>query len=181
MLRLILIGFMGAGKTTLGKALAKAMNCTFIDLDNYIESRYHCTVAQIFERDGEEGFRHKEREMLHEVAEFEDVIISAGGGTPCFFDNMDYMNRQGVTIYLKATPESLFRRLRAARTQRPLLAGMDDEAMQQFIARSLQAREPFYNRAHEFFASDYLEDKKQISQSVEKLQIQLNLISKTTV
>lgn len=105
MKRIILIGYMGAGKTTLGKALAQATDLQFIDLDWYIEERFHTSIQQIFADKGESGFRDIERRMLHEVAEFEDVIISCGGGTPCYFDNIDYMNLQGDTIYLKATPE----------------------------------------------------------------------------
>ena len=102
MTRIILLGYMGAGKTTIGKALAKELGIMFYDLDWYIESRMRRTVAQIFSDEGEEGFREIERNMLHEVAEFEDVVISRGGGTPCFYDNMDYMNAQGDTIYLQA-------------------------------------------------------------------------------
>ena len=93
--RIIILGYMGAGKTTLGHALSKVLDMPFYDLDWYIESRMRKTVSQIFEERGEEGFRTIERNMLHEVAEFENVIISCGGGTPCFFDNMEYMNQQG--------------------------------------------------------------------------------------
>ena len=102
--RIIILGYMGAGKTTIGKALSKATGMPFYDLDWYIENRMRKTIPQIFEERGEEGFRKIEHEMLHEVAEFENVIFSCGGGTPCFFDNMDYMNRQGKTVYLKACP-----------------------------------------------------------------------------
>ena len=100
MTRIILIGYMGAGKTTLGHALANRLQLQFIDLDLYIEERYRKTISQIFAERGEEGFRLIEQRMLHEVAEFEDVVISTGGGTPCFFDNIDYMNRQGTTVFL---------------------------------------------------------------------------------
>ena len=96
MTRIFLIGYMGAGKTTLGKAFSRELGLTFIDLDWYIEERFHKTVQQLFSERGEQGFRELEQKMLHEVAEFEDVVISAGGGTPCFFDNMDYMNACGV-------------------------------------------------------------------------------------
>lgn len=85
MTRIFLIGYMGAGKTTLGKAFAREMSLNFIDLDWYIEERFHKTVQQLFLERGEDGFRELERKMLHEVAEFEDVVVSAGGGTPCFF------------------------------------------------------------------------------------------------
>ena len=94
MTRIILIGFMGAGKTTIGRQLALALGLQFYDLDWYIEMRYHKKVSDIFAEEGEEHFRDLERRMLHEVAEFEDVVISCGGGTPCFGDNMQYMNQQ---------------------------------------------------------------------------------------
>ena len=101
MKRIILIGYMGAGKTTVGRQLAKELGLQFYDLDWYIETRHHTTVTQIFAERGEDAFRRIERAMLHEVAEFEDVVISCGGGTPCFFDNMDYLNRQGQVVYLR--------------------------------------------------------------------------------
>ena len=95
MVRIFLTGYMGAGKTTLGKAFARRMDISFIDLDWYIEERFHKTVGELFTERGETGFRELERNMLHEVAEFENVVISTGGGTPCFFDNMDFMNQIG--------------------------------------------------------------------------------------
>ena len=95
MRRIILIGYMGSGKTTIGKALSKKTGMMFYDLDWYIENRMRKTVAQIFAERGEEGFRQIEHNLLHEVAEFENVIISCGGGTPCFFDNIDYLKGQG--------------------------------------------------------------------------------------
>ena len=120
---------MGAGKTTLGKAFAREMSLNFIDLDWYIEERFHKTVQQLFLERGEDGFRELERKMLHEVAEFEDVVVSAGGGTPCFFDNMEYMNDCGDTVFLDVEPAVLFRRLRVAKQQRPLLANKSDEEL----------------------------------------------------
>ena len=100
---------MGAGKTTLGKAFAREMSLNFIDLDWFIEERFHKTVQQLFLERGEDGFRELERKMLHEVAEFEDVVVSTGGGTPCFFDNMEYMNDCGDTVFLDVEPAVLFR------------------------------------------------------------------------
>lgn len=112
MRRIIIIGYMGAGKTTVGRALAAELGIEFYDLDWYIESRMRKTVKQLFDEVGEEGFRKIEHNMLHEVAEFENVVISCGGGTPCFFDNMAYMNQQGDTVYLKASPEILYKHLK---------------------------------------------------------------------
>lgn len=147
MRRIILIGYMGSGKTTVGRALAKELSMPFYDLDWYIESRRRKTVPQIFAERGEEGFREIERYMLHEVAEFEDVIISCGGGTPCFFDNMDYLNQQGDVIWLKADPEVLYKHLLMGKTERPLLKGKSPEELMAFIRGQLEQREPFYAKA----------------------------------
>lgn len=166
MTRILLIGFMAAGKTTLGKALARDLGLQFIDLDHYIENRFHCTVAQLFTERGEEGFRQIERTMLHEVAEFEDVIIATGGGTPCFFDNMEYMNAQGTTVFLEASVDVIYTRLTIARTQRPLVAGKTSEELRQYITRMLESRYPFYTRATHTFCANQLENICQVEESV---------------
>ena len=142
--RIIILGYMGSGKTTIGHALSKELSLPFYDLDWYIESRMRQSVKQLFDSMGEEGFRKIERNMLHEVAEFENVIVSCGGGTPCFFDNMDYLNRQGDTVYLKATPDVLFRHLKMGKTVRPLLLGKTPEEVRAFIGEQLREREPYY-------------------------------------
>ncbi len=166
MKRILLVGFMAAGKTTLGKALAKEMGLQFIDLDHYIENRYRCTVSQLFVQRGEEAFRQIERNMLHEVAEFEDVVIATGGGTPCFFDNMDYMNTQGVTVFLDASVDVIYTRLTIARVQRPLVAGKSAEELRTYIAEMLGRRMPYYSRATHTFCADRLENAAQVSDSV---------------
>ncbi len=142
-----LIGYMCAGKTTVGKALGKALGRTFYDLDWYVEERYHKRVPQIFAEFGEEKFRDLERRMLHEVAEFEDVVLSCGGGTPCFFDNMDYLSSVSETFYLKASPETLCRHIAMSRSERPLLKGKSPEELQAFVAEQLEARSSFYEKA----------------------------------
>ena len=166
---------MGAGKTTLGKVLAQKMGLTFYDLDEYIEDRFHRTIPQIFAESGESGFRDLERRMLHEVAEFEDVIISCGGGTPCFFDNMDYMNQVGETVFLDVDIKVLFRRLKVAKQQRPLLADKTDEELTAFITEALRKRLPHYTKAKHVFNGEQLEDRRQIQQSVERLKELLKL------
>lgn len=175
MIRIFLIGYMGAGKTTLGKAFARELGLTFIDLDWYIEERFHKTVQRIFEERSEEGFRELERNMLHEVSDFENVIISTGGGTPCFFDNMEYMNTQGETVFLSVDPTVLFRRLRVAKQQRPLLAEKTDEELMEFIGSALEKRMPHYSKARHIFCAEELEDKQQIRRSVDALRLQLNI------
>lgn len=166
---------MGAGKTTLGKALARNLGLTFVDLDWYVEERFHKTVRQIFEERGEDGFRDVEKRMLHEVGDFENVVISVGGGTPCFFDNMDYMNGAGETVFLDVDVDVLFRRLRVAKQQRPLLAEKTDEELKTFIVEALQKRLPFYTKAKYVFNGELLEDRHQILQSVERLKDLLKL------
>lgn len=175
MTRIIIVGYMGSGKTTVGKALSKDMGIPFYDLDWYIESRMRKTVAQIFAERGEEGFRKIEYNMLHEVAEFENVIISCGGGTPCFFDNMDYMNEQGETVYLKASPEVLYGHLKMGKTERPLLKNKTPEEMQVFIAEQLEKREPFYSKAKHTLDVNLLENYEKIKISVAKMRALLNL------
>jgi shikimate kinase len=113
--------------------------------------------------------------MLHEVGEFEDVVISVGGGTPCFFDNVDYMNSVGETVFLDVDIRVLFRRLKIAKHQRPLLDGKSDEELMQFIQEALQSRLPFYTRAKHTFNGEKLEDRRQIQQSVERLKELLKL------
>ncbi|MBR1683384.1 MAG: shikimate kinase [Bacteroidaceae bacterium] len=147
MVRIILIGYMGAGKTTVGKALAAELGVPFYDLDWYITTRYRRTIPEIFAQQGEEGFRELERKMLHEAAEFEDIVLSCGGGTPCFFDNMEYMNSLADTIYLKAEPEILAQHLKMGKGKRPLIEGKTPEELEAYIQESLQAREPFYSQA----------------------------------
>ena len=166
---------MGSGKTTLGRALAKALGLTFIDLDNYIELRRCKSINSIFEESGEDGFRTIERNLLHEVCEFEDVVISAGGGTPCFFDNIDYMNLQGTTVYLQVHNERLLERLRIAKSRRPLLKDKNDEEIKVFIEEQLARREQFYLKADHIFTADRLEDKEQIAESVERFRKQFAL------
>jgi len=175
MTRIFLIGYMGAGKTTLGKAFARSMGLTFVDLDWYMEERFHKTVRQLFAEKGEDGFRELEKRMLHEVSEFEDVVISVGGGTPCFFDNMETMNAAGETVFLDVDVKVLFRRLKVAKQQRPLLADKTDEELMTFIVEALQKRLPFYTRAKYKFNGELLEDRRQIQQSVERLKELLKL------
>ena len=169
MTRIFLIGYMGSGKTTLGKAFARAMQLEFIDLDWYIEERFHKTISQIFAEKGESGFREVERRMLHEAGEFENVVIAAGGGTPCFFDNIDYMNRVGQTVFLDVRTDVLFRRLKAAKAKRPLLANKTDEELMGAITDALDQRLPFYTRASYRFNAEELESRGQIRESVERL------------
>jgi shikimate kinase len=175
MIRIILIGYMGAGKTTVGKALSKELGIPFYDLDWYIENRRRKTVSQIFAEQGEEAFRKIEHNMLHEVAEFEDVIISCGGGTPCFFDNIDYMNQQGQVVYLKAEPEVLVKHLLMGKGDRPLLKGKTPEQLIAFIREQLEKREPFYSKAQYTLDVSLMDNYEKIKITIEKIRELLKL------
>lgn len=156
MKRIFLIGYMGAGKTTVGKELAKLTGLSFIDLDSHIEARYHRTVSSLFAEKGEEEFRLIEQRMLHEVSSFEDVIISTGGGAPCFFDNMSFMKNNGTTIYLKVTVDELVKRLEVCKQTRPVLEGKNGEELKQFVSESLRKRDQFYNQADIIFEAEVM-------------------------
>jgi len=173
MTRIILIGYMGVGKTTVGRLLAQQLRLPFYDLDWYIESRRHKSVAQIFEEEGEEAFRRIEYNMLHELAEFEDVVISCGGGTPCFFDNIGYMNRQGHVVYLKATPHVICQHLRMARVERPLLKGKTPDELTAHIERQLREREPYYSQAAYTFEVSTMNTHHDVYQTVDRLLLML--------
>lgn len=175
MKRIIIVGYMGAGKTTVGKVLSKDLGLQFYDLDWYIEGRMRKTVPQIFAERGEDGFRTVERNMLHEVAEFEDVVISCGGGTPCFFDNMEYLNQQGDTVYLKATPEVLYSHLKMGRVERPLLKNKTAEEMQAFIKEQLSQRESYYLQAKHVLDVSLLDNYEKIKITVSYLRELLNI------
>ncbi|MEI6754824.1 MAG: shikimate kinase [Paludibacter sp.] len=147
--RIFLIGYMGSGKTTIGKLLAEQLNFTFVDMDTHIEEKHFKSVSQIFAELGEEQFRLLEQQCLHEVSEFEKVVIATGGGAPCFFDNMEYMNQHGLTVYINISVEQLAIRLENSRAnKRPLLANRKGDELKTFIAEGLAKRESFYKKAY---------------------------------
>lgn len=166
---------MGAGKTTIGKNFSKELNIPFYDLDWYIENRMHKTIKQIFNEYGEKEFRKIEHNMLHEVAEFENVIISCGGGTPCSFDNMDYMNQQGKTVYLKASPEVLYGHLMMGKTVRPLLLNKTQDEIKKFIQKQLEQREQYYSKAKYTLDVSLMDTYEKIKISVQKLRELLDI------
>ena len=175
MKRIILTGYMGAGKTTVGRALAKDIGLPFYDLDWYIESRMRKKVAEIFAERGEEGFRQMERNMLHEVAEFENVIVSCGGGTPCFFDNMDYMNQQGQVVWLRCEPDVLYKHLMMGKGDRPLLKGKSPEELTAYIREQLAYREQFYSKARYTLDVSLMDNYEKIGITIEKLKALLDV------
>ena len=142
-----IIGFMGSGKTTAGKKIASLLGWSFIDLDKRIEEHTGKSIPELFSYHGEEYFRSVESEVLKELESQADTVISTGGGTPCFCDNMDFMLETGLTLYLKLTPEQLKSRLEQEGGGRPLLKDIDNNNLQSFIEDKLALREKYYSRA----------------------------------
>jgi shikimate kinase len=142
-----MIGFMGSGKTTLGKRLAAKLSYQFIDLDKLIEAETRSSITEYFAKFGEEPFRELESRILKETDYPEDSVIATGGGAPCFFDNIQWMNKNGTTVYLSLSPKSLASRLESATEQRPVLRNLKGEALENFIAEKLDSRKSFYEQA----------------------------------
>jgi shikimate kinase len=142
-----LVGFMGCGKTTLGRKLANRIGYQFIDLDDVLEKHAGMSIAHYFRDHGEAKFRELESEILKQTEYPENAIVSTGGGLPCFFDHMDWMNSHGQTFYVKLTPKTLAERLEHGKADRPLLREKHGDALIAFIDEKLAEREVFYNQA----------------------------------
>ena len=153
--RVYLIGYMGCGKTTIGKRLAKSLGWDVIDMDSRIESRYRKTIPDIFASEGEDSFRKKERFILEELSALENVVVSTGGGAPCFFDNIDVMNSSGLCVYIRMTPEALAARLKNAKANRPLLKDKTEAELANFIKEQLEKRRAFYEQARYVIDNDH--------------------------
>lgn len=139
-----LIGFMGCGKTTLGKKVANKLKYDFIDLDQLIEKRASLTINEIFTKNGEESFRILEKQLLIEVSSSENTVVAVGGGTPCYFSNMEIMNQTGETFYLQRPVKELFNRIVNASDNRPLVKDKSEEELLVYIEDLLNKREEFY-------------------------------------
>ena len=148
MKNIFLLGYMGSGKSTMGKELAMALHKDFIDLDRVIEIGEKTTIADIFELKGEEYFRKIERIYLLQIARNDNSIIALGGGTPCYFDNMDIINANGLSVYLKVPAFILQQRLQDEKSLRPLINGMDEFELYEFIQQQIGERERYYLKAH---------------------------------
>lgn len=147
-MRIFLIGFMGAGKTHWGKQVANRMGLPFYDLDELVVAHEGKSIADIFTENGEEYFRMCEKQMLEELVEKEDsMIISCGGGTPCFFNNIDFMKRYGIVVWLNTHVEVILQRLMKERMHRPLLKDIKDEDLRNHIIRKLNERRMYYEQA----------------------------------
>lgn len=165
-LKIVLVGLPGSGKTTFGKALAKQLNFTFIDLDQVIEQETGNTISQIFEQEGEGRFRELESFYLKKVLEgIEGFILSTGGGTPCFNDNMDLINEKGVSVYLDVSLEEIIRRLgKDAFGKRPMFSGLGDGEAILKIKNLLASRENYYLQAKIKLSGDDISTEQLLSE-----------------
>ena len=160
---------MGSGKSTVGKGLAKALKLQFIDLDSYIEKRNYKTIPEIFASEGEDGFRRAERKALHEVSEFEDVVIATGGGAPCFFDNMELIKKTGISLYLNGSSRIIAERLMNSKTERPLIKGKSKDELIAFIAETLSKRNEWYMKADVIFNFDHDISTEEVLESLKEI------------
>lgn len=152
---------MGSGKSTLGRMLVKLKGIDFIDLDAYIENRYHKSIKELFAEYGELGFREIEKQMLHEVADMNDVVIACGGGTPCYSDNIEYINAHGRSVWLEAPVSVLHSRLLRGKHKRPLISDLSSDDLLSFITDGLAGREVYYSQAHSRFCTSMLETEEE--------------------
>lgn len=153
-MKIYLIGFMGSGKSFLGQRIGMALNIPFSDLDDLIEENAGMSISAIFETGGESVFRQIEQESLHATAAWDEAIISTGGGAPCFFDNIDWMNQHGLTIYLETDPSLLAQRLQKEMAHRPLLAQLNPDELLAFIHQKVADRAAFYQKAKLIWKQD---------------------------
>ena len=145
---LVLIGFPGSGKSTVGRRLAAKLGVAFIDLDLYIEEKYHTAVPLLFQKYGEPAFRALEYAALCEVLAKDDVVIATGGGTPCHGDAMAKINARAQSIYLQLTEEQLVERLLHSKKKRPLTNSLAEPDLRAYVHETLAKREPYYRQAN---------------------------------
>lgn len=166
---IFLTGFMCSGKSTLGQALADTLGRPFVDLDTYIEAAAGASVADIFAAGGETAFRRRETAALAEVCARHDApVVAVGGGTPCHGDNAAMMLGAGTVIHLTCRRDRLMARIREGRDRRPLLAALDDTALDAYVDRTMAERAAAYARAHHTFDATYLEDADEIAATVRR-------------
>jgi shikimate kinase len=153
-MQIYLIGFMGSGKSYTGRQLAQLLNRRFIDLDDWIEQKAGLSIREIFEQQGERHFRQAEAQALRQMVQQPAAVIATGGGTPCFHQNIEWMNANGLTVYLDTSQEVLFQRLKDGRDHRPLLRAMPDEGLRAYISHKLQERTHYYQQASIVYAQE---------------------------
>lgn len=168
-IKISLIGYMGSGKTSTGRLISEKMNLDFFDLDEEIEKKHQKTISEIFQKNGQIKFRKIEKEMLNELLNSDkSMVLSLGGGTPAYYDNMDVINKHSVSFYLRHNLKTLSDRLINQKENRPLIAHLNSEEMNEFIAKHLFERRNFYEKANYIInASD--KDINKLSEEIIRL------------
>ncbi len=154
-MKIFLIGFMGAGKSFWGQQLAQKIGVPFFDLDEQVINAEEKDINQIFQEHGEEYFRIKEKEVLHILSEsHESFVMACGGGTPCYFNNIEYMNRNGISVWINTPVPLLVDRLLKEKEHRPLLKDLSETELKNFIAKKLADRRIYYEQASLFLEEE---------------------------
>jgi shikimate kinase len=147
-MKIFLIGFMGSGKTYWGRELSQKLGIPFFDLDEQVAEHAGKPIPEIFEQEGEEQFRMREKDILHIITEsHESFVMACGGGSPCFFNNIEYMNRSGTTVWINTDMETIFKRLAAEKEKRPLIKNLSDDQLRYFIGKKFAGRKIYYEQA----------------------------------
>ena len=167
-MKIFVIGYMASGKTTFGRALADKLNISFIDLDEYIEENAGKTISEIFAETGEESFRKLEKEMIESIVnKDEDLIVACGGGTPCFHNNMELLNKTGLTVFLETSIPVLISRLQEANENRPIVAGKSNDEIREKVLTQLCDRLPCYMEAKLKWHGDDLNTREEIEANID--------------
>jgi len=153
-MRVYILGYMYSGKSTLGRKLAKRLDYEFVDTDSLFETRYQITIKDFLHRYDEAAFRKLEREVLLSTIQYHNCVISTGGGTPCFSDNMAFIKQNGVSIYLEATPNLIMSRRVKSKKARPLLENLSHDEAQDLVTKQMKERSPYYELADLKFNAD---------------------------
>jgi shikimate kinase len=151
------VGFSGSGKSTVGRKIAKKLGFSYIDLDDAIEGTTGLKISEIFNQKGEDHFRVLEKNCLREILNNKFIVVSCGGGTPVYFNNMQLMNDNGITVYLKMSPKALCHRLKKSKKERPVLNTSGNECLDSKVENLLKMREPFYTQADITVTADKLD------------------------
>lgn len=168
MKNVVLVGFPASGKTTIGRSLAPQLGLNFVDLDTAIEVKYHTTVPQLFKKYGELVFRKCEYETLSELLQQDNLLISTGGGAPCFKDAMALINKHSASVYLKLEENILIKRLRDSRKKRPLTDNLNTSELTQYVHQTLMERAPYYEQAHLIFLENEINDLSDLKEHLLK-------------
>lgn len=167
---IFLVGFMGAGKTTLAKKLASKLSYSWLDTDQEIEKKEGIKVSEIFKVRGEAYFRTLEKQLVDDLIPNQNIIIASGGGLPCFNDNMSKLNKLGITIYLERTPKELFQRVKQATNSRPLIADKSDEELLEYIENTMEKRREIYLKST-IIADRFSQTSEKIIELIDSLKL----------